>query len=152
MAASSGLLELAAHLQVPPQQTAGGTRRRWQKSGQLVPVPFAAKFPRIPIDGIVVADHVPETRPRPCHYVSVRLQAGLLPGLFSPMQAGRAANRRRPSCRIAGRVHARPRPLLPRADSPTGVRRGHRPGHLSVASPYACYLERDLRAVGTVGT
>ena len=109
----------------------------------IIPVPFAAKFPRIPIDGIVVADHVPRTRPRPCTsgFASCR------PGSTGPFHLCSGACH--PSTLTpVPRYTARTPPPTSAAFQRRCARRSTRGdldlGHLSVASPYACYLERDV--------
>ena len=108
----------------------------------IEPVPLSSKFPRIPIAGIVVADHVPEDEAQTLPLRFCQLQAGLY-HLFSPMQPG------------VPEIDANPRTALQDAYTPAHVRCFPAPtrpaeyegdidlGHLSVASPYACYLERD---------
>jgi Lipoxygenase len=107
----------------------------------IEPVPFTSKFPRIPIAGIVVADHVPHDEVQTLPLRFCQLQAGLY-RVLSPMQAG------------APEIDVNTRGALQEAYTPAHVRCFPAParppeydgdidlGHLSVASPYACYLER----------
>ena len=87
----------------------------------IEPVPLSSKFPRIPIAGIVVADHVPEDEAQTLPLRFCQLQAGLY-HLFSPMQPGvpEIDANPRPHCRT------RIRPPMSAASPPhppSGVRR-----------------------------
>ncbi len=109
----------------------------------IVPVPFAAKFPRIPIDGIVVADHVPPDEAQTLQLRFCQVQAWLFRA-FSPMQPGVSPIDPDPSTALEGAYTAAHFRCFPAPVRPPEYRGDLDLGHLSVASPYACYLERDL--------
>jgi hypothetical protein len=107
----------------------------------IVPVPFAAKFPRIPISGIVVADHVPSDEAQTPALRFCQLQAALY-GVYSPMQRGLPSIDADPYVALAaaytpGHVRCYPAPSRPAEfDGDIDL------GQLAVSSPYACYLEQ----------
>ena len=57
-------------------------------------VPFVTRYPDIPLDGIVVADRIPTDEADTPKRLFTRLQHKLV-RWFSPMQDGRATDRRR---------------------------------------------------------
>lgn len=98
-------------------------------------VPFRTRYPDIPIDGVVVADHIPTDEVDKAKQVFTRFQHALV-RRFSPMQAG--VPRIVPDAAAAlhsayTTPHRRcfPAPQRPKEQSL---------GALAVASPYASYL------------
>jgi Lipoxygenase len=110
-------------------------------SWPISPVPFADRYPDIPIAGLYVADHAPPDETR----LEVRLfcafQARLARG-FSPMQSGLAPVDADPYAALATAYPAANRrlyraPVRPHGYDPLDL------GRIAVASPYFCYLEHD---------
>jgi arachidonate 15-lipoxygenase len=111
----------------------------------LVPVPFVSEFPGIPIDGIVVADHVPPDE-TPLLNVLKRLISQFQVVMYRvvpPMGPGLPPVPADPYEALAGaytRAHRRCYKLPKR---PPEYSDGIDLGQLAVASPYACYLEKS---------
>jgi arachidonate 15-lipoxygenase len=105
-------------------------------------VPFSTKFPRVPIRGLFVADHVPADERQTVKLRFCQLQA-MLYRLFSPMQKGLPPIDADPDVALAHayttahkRCYATPlRPAAYEGDVDLG--------QIAVASPYACYLTRE---------
>jgi arachidonate 15-lipoxygenase len=108
---------------------------------RLVPIPLSKRYPSIPIEGIPVADHVPPDENSPARLRFCKTQAWLYRH-FSPQQRG------------LPEVNDDPEKAIDEAFGPAhrwAFHRPHRPkeyehpvdlGELTVAGPYACYLEK----------
>lgn len=104
-------------------------------------VSFESQFPGIPIPNIRVADHVPADEASRLKYYFYEFQVGLY-RWFSPMQAGLPsidadADKALDAAYTPAHRRCFPAPVLPEEyRGPIDL------GHLAVAGPYACYLER----------
>jgi hypothetical protein len=106
----------------------------------VLPLPFSSEFPHIPIEGLVVADHVPEDEAQPAKRLFVQAQLGLS-RLIPPMQPGLASIPADPNEALGQaytRAHRRSFRFPVRPSEYAG---GVDLGRLAVASPYACYLQ-----------
>lgn len=108
----------------------------------IVPVPIESKFSDLAIPGIYVASSIPRDERQTAALLFCRLQAWLA-RTFSPMQKGLARVDADPEVALrtaytSGHRKCWPAPLRPGAyDGEVDL------GHLAVASPYACYLQKD---------
>jgi len=106
----------------------------------IAPVPFAHRYPDIPISGVFVADHAPADE----RDLKVRLFCALQAWLerrFGPMQGGLPPVAADPFAALAAayppaNVKLYRAPVRPPGYDPLDL------GLLAVASPYFCYLER----------
>jgi hypothetical protein len=99
-------------------------------------VPFASRYPDIPIDGVVVADHIPSDESDTPKRLFTRFQHRLVQR-YSPMREGLPSI---PTDADAALTHAYTpahRRCFPTPERP----REHGLGAMAVASPYASYLE-----------
>ena len=104
-------------------------------------VSLASKFPRIPVENVLIGDHVPDDEASTVKSRFFDLQVGLYGGL-SPMEAGLASIDADPQKALDEAytdAHRKcfPAPVLPpEYQAPVDL------GFLAVAGPYACYVER----------
>ncbi len=99
-------------------------------------VPFRTKYPDIPIEGVVVADHIPTDEVEKPKQVFTRIQHALV-RWFSPMQEGLPPISSDAAAALDAAytpAHRRCFPI-PQRPQENGL------GALAVASPYASYLE-----------
>jgi hypothetical protein len=120
-------------------------------------IPMASKFPAIPIENIVVADHVPADEASRAKRSVYEFQVGMY-SIYPPMQAGLPSIDEDPENALReaysdGHRRCFPAPVIPaeyQGDDAPELET------LAVASPYACYLETapeggyhwDLRHLG----
>jgi len=107
----------------------------------IIAVPFTAQFPRIPVAGVVVADHVPRDEAQTLALWFCRFQAWL-GRVFSPMGHGLPGVD--PDARLAlvAAYGSAKRRCYPAPRRPEEFDKGVDLGAVAVASPYAAYLER----------
>jgi len=106
----------------------------------IVPVPFAAQFPDIPIEGIMVADHIPSDESQLPAQLFCRLQLAL-DRVFSPMQRGMPPIDADPVAALAHAYPAKHRrsfaaPTRPAGFDPLDL------GRLAVDGPNSCYVTK----------
>ena len=104
-------------------------------------VPIAAKFPDLPIDGLVVADHVPADETRLKNLAFSSLQRHVYQ-LLPPVKAGAPAVPDDPNEALGRAYTPAHRRCFRFPDRPPEYDEGVDLGRLAVASPYACYLEQ----------
>lgn len=132
--AGFSVVKFGANKPRPVPVPAEGERR-------VVPIRLVDRHPGIPITNIPVAAQVPPDESTPARLWFTRVQARLY-RLFPPSQAGLPEIDPDPFAAITAaytRGHRRflPAPVLPKEYAePVDL------GHLAVAGPYACYLER----------
>jgi hypothetical protein len=105
----------------------------------VLPVPLAAKFPDIPVTGVVVADHVPPDERDPIKYWFSRFQTAMY-SVVPPMQPGLPSIPLDPAVALKGAYTRRHRRCYPAPRRPLEYSDGADLGELATASPYACYL------------
>jgi arachidonate 15-lipoxygenase len=111
----------------------------------LIPVPFRSEFPGIPIDGIVVADHVPRDEAKPMQrlkHLVTQVQV-TLSRVLPPMRRGLPAIPADPYEALAGAYTQAHRRSYKTPRRPPEYSDGVDLGQLAVASPYACYLQKS---------
>jgi arachidonate 15-lipoxygenase len=108
----------------------------------IVPVPFENQFPRIPIAGIMVADHVPSDESQLPAQIFCRLQLAL-DRTFSPMQHGLPPIDANPEAALADAYPASHRRSFPAPTRPTGFDPVVDLGRLAVDGPYSSYVTRS---------
>jgi hypothetical protein len=99
-------------------------------------VPFASRYPEIPIDGVLVGDHVPDDEAEKVKTAFSRLQ-GLLDHWYPPMEDGLPPVQERAEAALDEAYNQAHRSCFAAPDRSDD--RGL--GRLAVASPYASYLE-----------
>jgi len=102
----------------------------------VLAVPFRSKFPAIPIDGLVVADHVPIDEAQPAKRLFSKFQA-LMYRVLSPMQSGLPPIDADADATLRWGYTRSHREWFPEPQHPKPADLGG----LAVASPYACYLK-----------
>ncbi len=112
----------------------------------IVPVPLASQFPRIPITGVMVADHIPGDEAQLPARLFCRLQLAL-DRVFSPMQVGLVPIDADPEVALALAYPASHRRSFPAPTRPTGFDPVPDLGRLAVDGPYSCYVERSAAGV-----
>jgi arachidonate 15-lipoxygenase len=108
----------------------------------ITPVPFADRYPDIPISGLFVADHTPPDETR----IEVRAFCALQAWLarrFGPMHTGLPPVDANPSVALATAYPAANRRLYRAPVRPPGYDPEVDLGMLAVESPYFCYLKHD---------
>lgn len=106
----------------------------------IAPVPFTEMYPRVPIAGLVVADHAPKDEFRLVVLLAKKLELWL-DTVVSPMQPGLPEVDADPYRALERACPPPYRRLYPMPVRPPGYDGGVDLGYLAVASPYACYLE-----------
>lgn len=122
---------------------------------RIRPIPLRERYPAIPIDDILVADHVPPDEARRLPLAFCRFQPTLT-RVFSPMQAGMPPVPADPHEAIDTAYTRGHRRLLPAPVIPDEYQGQVDLGQLAVAGPYSYYLhavdgggyEWDLRHLG----
>jgi len=109
----------------------------------IVPVPLATQFPRIPIAGIMVADHVPSDESQLAARIFCRLQLAL-DRTFSPMQRGLAPIDANPVAALAAAYPASHRRSFPAPTRPIAFDPVVDLGRLAVDGPYSSYVTRSV--------
>ncbi|MEW6472025.1 MAG: hypothetical protein AB1679_07130 [Actinomycetota bacterium] len=107
----------------------------------VVPIPFRAVYPDIPINGLVVADHVPADEVTPMKRVFTAVQTALYK-VFPPMQGGLPAISPDANEALSSAYPPAHRRDFRLPRRPAEYAEGPDLGRLAVASPYACYLQR----------
>lgn len=107
----------------------------------VIPVPFQGRYPDIPINGLMVADHVPADEATPTKRVFTGIQTALYK-VFPPMQSGLPAIPPDANEALSSAYPRARRRDLPLPRRPAEYAEGADLGRLAVASPYACYLQR----------
>ncbi|WP_224244224.1 lipoxygenase family protein [Hyalangium gracile] len=108
---------------------------------QLKAVSFESAFPGIPIPNILVADSVPKDEASRLKYLFYQAQVALY-SLFPPMQEGLPPVDPDPQRALDDAYTPAHRKCFPAPILPNDYRGDIDLGHLAIASPYACYLER----------
>ncbi len=108
----------------------------------IVAVPFASAFPRIPIRGLITADHVPRDERQTVALMFCKFQAWLV-RVFSPMQSGLPAVVADPEVALDQAYRPAMRRCFPTPLRAPGLDGGIDLGTMAVASPYSCYLQQD---------
>jgi hypothetical protein len=116
----------------------GGSRRH------IVPVPLRSVIPGVPIDGILVADHVPADEAQPLKKLFYAFQL-LMYRLYPPMQPGLPPVSDDPDTALRDAYGTRHRALFPAPQRPLELsgQAGVDLAGLAVKGPFACYLERN---------
>lgn len=106
-------------------------------------VPLRSQFPEIPIDNIIVADHVPADEESVLKHVFYEFQVGMY-SIYPPMQPGLPEIDPNTEEALLEAYTEDHRECFPAPQRPPEYRGDDIPdlGFLAVASPYACYLER----------
>ena len=112
-----------------------------QDEDKVTPVPFASRFTEVPIDGIVVADHIPRDEAQTFALRFCQVQTWLNRA-FSPMQRGLPEVDANPFDALVAAYTPAHRRCYRAPVRPPGMNGALDLGVLAVASPYACYLER----------
>jgi hypothetical protein len=112
-----------------------------EHEGRVLPVPLQKRYPSIPIANIPVAEHPPADESMRARLLFCKVQAWLY-RRFPPTQPGLAPIEADPFAALdkaytRGHRRCLPAPVLPAEyGDPVDL------GHLAVAGPYACYLQR----------
>jgi hypothetical protein len=106
----------------------------------IVPVPFTSQFSNIPIDGIMVADHIPSDETQLPAQMFCRLQLAL-DRVLSPMQRGLPPIDPDPVTALASAYPAKHRNSFPAPTRPAGFDPLDL-GRLAVDGPYSCYVTK----------
>ncbi|HKR00966.1 MAG TPA: lipoxygenase family protein [Pyrinomonadaceae bacterium] len=108
---------------------------------KLKAVSFASQFPGIPIPNILVADHVPDDEAQPLKVAFYKFQVGMY-SVFPATQPGLPPISADPQKAFDEAYTDAHRRLFPPPVLPEEYKNNIDLGRISVASPYACYVEK----------
>lgn len=108
---------------------------------KLKPVSLASQFSGIPIPNILVADHVPADEAERLKHAFYEFQVAMY-GVLSPMEDGLPPIDADPQKAIDEAYSSAHRDLFPVPVLPDEYKNRADLGHLAVAGPYACFVEK----------
>lgn len=122
---------------------------------KIRPIPLVRRYPSIPVSNVLVADHVPVDENQRPRFILCKIQA-LFYRIFPPKAPGLPSIDSNPMEAVARAYGQGHRKSFPAPVVPEEYRGAIDLGHLAVAGPYSCYLQRaaeggyewDLRDLG----